>query len=59
MLSTESAKVQLSLGMFFKLTMFLEIEPKWSGGIEDATVGLGLEGKLDFSLEFSVSGELR
>ena len=59
MLSTENAKLQVSLEMFFELTMFLEIEPKWSGGIEDATVGLGLEGKLDFSLEFSVSGELR
>ena len=49
----------MSLGMFFQLTMFLEIETKWLGGMEDATVGLELEGKLDFSLEFSVDGELR
>ena len=59
MLSTESAKLQVSLEMFFELTMFLEIEPKWSGGIEDAAVGLELEGKLDFSLTFNVNGELR
>ena len=45
--------------MFFELTMFLEIEPKWLGGIEDAAVGLELEGKLDFSLTFEVDGELR
>ena len=59
MLSTENAKLQVSLEMFFELTMFLEIEPKWSGGIEDAAVGLELEGKLDFSLTFNVNGELR
>ena len=39
--------------------MFLEIEPKWLGGIEDAAVGLELKGKLDFSLTFDVDGELR
>ena len=59
MLSTENAKLQVSLEMFFELTMFLEIEPKWLGGIEDAAVGLELEGKLDFSLTFNVNGELR
>ena len=59
MLSTENAKLQVSLEMFFELTMFLEIEPKWYGGIEDAAVGLKLEGKLDFSLTFEVDGELR
>ena len=59
MLSTESAKLQVSLHMFFELTMFLEIEPKWLGGIEDAAVGLELKGKLDFSLTFNVDGELR
>ena len=51
--------LQVSLEMFFELTMFLEIEPKWYGGIEDAAVGLELEGKLDFSLTFEVDGELR
>ena len=59
MLSTENAELQVSLEMFFELTMFLEIEPKWYGGIEDAAVGLELEGKLDFSLTFNVNGELR
>ena len=45
--------------MFFKVTMFLEIEKKWfEPGIEDATAGLELEGSLDFSLEFSVDGKL-
>ena len=39
--------------------MFLEIEPKWLDGIEDAAVGLELKGKLDFSLTFDVDGELR
>ena len=60
MLSTESAKVQVSLEMFFELTMFLKIEKQRYGfGIEDATVGLELEGRLDSSLEFSVDRELR
>ncbi|XP_022808829.1 uncharacterized protein LOC111345812 [Stylophora pistillata] len=60
LLSTKSAKVQVSLEMFFKVTMFLEIEKKWFGlGIEEATAGLELEGSLDFSLEFAVNGELR
>ena len=58
-MSTENAKLQVSLEMFFELTMFLEIEPKWYGGMEDAAVGLELEGKLDFSLTFEVDGELR
>ena len=58
-MSTESAELQVYLEMFFELTMFLEIEPKWFGGIEDAAVGLELKGELDFSLEFSVDGELR
>ena len=39
--------------------MFIEIEPKWLGGIEDAAVGLELKGELDFSLTFNVDGELR
>ena len=59
MLSTENAELQVSLEMFFELTMFLEIEPKWFGGIEDAAVGLELKGELDFSLTFNVDGELR
>ena len=40
--------------------MFLKIEKQRYGfGIEDATVGLELEGGLDSSLEFSVDRELR
>ncbi|XP_022809251.1 uncharacterized protein LOC111346215 [Stylophora pistillata] len=60
LLLTENAKVQVSLEMFFQVTMFLEIEKKWfKPGIKDATAGLELEGSLDFSLDLSVDGELR
>ncbi|XP_022804999.1 uncharacterized protein LOC111342215 isoform X2 [Stylophora pistillata] len=60
LLSTENAKIQVSLEMLLKVTMFLEIEKRSYGfGIEDATVGLELKGSLDLSLEFRVEKELK
>ena len=52
--------MQVSLDMYLRLRVSVEIETKWLGlGIKDASIGIKLEGKLDFSLEFYLDGELR
>ena len=50
----------MSLFMNLRLSVFVSIEKKFFGvGLKDASVGLELEGSLQFSLQFSLNGELR
>ena len=60
MLATGTAKIQVSMYAYLRMTAFVEIESKWFGfGIKDASAGLKLEGGLDLSCDISVGGELR
>lgn len=59
MLSTWNAKIEARLVFSLHLNLFVNIEKSFFGGMEDASIGLLLQGSLDSSLEISISGKLR